>query len=103
MLFRLVSHLLLWFFIFYLVHTCLLSSIELFYVFCVSDAVVETRPTHAGVMLLLEEDGPNPLTFILNANLLVNVKLVTCKYKREFVFGLQKSSVLFYTHKEDCN
>lgn len=45
----------------------------------VADALAENSPTHAGVMMLLNEDGPNPLTFILNANLLVNVKIVTCK------------------------
>ncbi|KAM9330961.1 zinc finger FYVE domain-containing protein 16 [Gastrophryne carolinensis] len=41
------------------------------------DALVENSPTHAGVLLLLKENGPNPLTFILNANLLVTVKMVT--------------------------
>ncbi|XP_068104143.1 zinc finger FYVE domain-containing protein 16 isoform X2 [Hyperolius riggenbachi] len=41
------------------------------------DALVENSPTHAGAMMLLKEDGPNPITFILNANLLVNVKIVT--------------------------
>ncbi|KAM3938233.1 zinc finger FYVE domain-containing protein 16 isoform 2-T2 [Leptodactylus fuscus] len=51
------------------------------------DAVVETRPTHAGVMLLLEEDGPNPITFILNANLLVNVKLVTYASEKCWFFA----------------
>ncbi|XP_075693984.1 zinc finger FYVE domain-containing protein 16 isoform X2 [Rhinoderma darwinii] len=51
------------------------------------DAVVENKPTHAGVMLLLEEDGPNPLTFILNANLLVNVKLVTYSSEKCWFFA----------------
>ncbi|XP_056395193.1 zinc finger FYVE domain-containing protein 16 isoform X2 [Hyla sarda] len=51
------------------------------------DAVVEDRPTHAGVMLLLEEDGTNPITFILNANLLVNVKLVTYASEKCWFFA----------------
>ncbi|XP_073535425.1 zinc finger FYVE domain-containing protein 16 isoform X2 [Phyllobates terribilis] len=51
------------------------------------DAVVENRPTHEGVMLLLEEDGPNPITFILNANLLVNVKLVTYASEKCWFFA----------------
>ncbi|XP_078070981.1 zinc finger FYVE domain-containing protein 16-like isoform X2 [Mustelus asterias] len=38
--------------------------------------VVEEHPTQDQAMLLLEDGGPNPLTFVLNANLLVNVKLV---------------------------
>ncbi|XP_069818959.1 zinc finger FYVE domain-containing protein 16 isoform X2 [Dendropsophus ebraccatus] len=51
------------------------------------DAVVENRPTHAGVMLLLEEEGTNPITFILNANLLVNVKLVTYTSEKCWFFA----------------
>ncbi|XP_078531433.1 zinc finger FYVE domain-containing protein 16 isoform X2 [Lissotriton helveticus] len=41
------------------------------------EAMMEERPCHKQLMSLLEEGGPDPLTFILNANLLVNVKLVT--------------------------
>ncbi|XP_077646227.1 zinc finger FYVE domain-containing protein 16 [Lonchura striata] len=41
------------------------------------DLLVEEHPFHQKVTLLLEEGGSNPLTFILNANLLVNVKLIT--------------------------
>ncbi|KAM9250527.1 zinc finger FYVE domain-containing protein 16 isoform 2-T2 [Cariama cristata] len=41
------------------------------------DPLVEERPSHQQVTLLLVERSPNPLTFILNANLLVNVKLIT--------------------------
>ncbi|XP_069080543.1 zinc finger FYVE domain-containing protein 16 isoform X2 [Pleurodeles waltl] len=41
------------------------------------DAMMEERPCHKQLLSLLEEGGPDPLTFILNANLLVNVKLVT--------------------------
>uniref|UniRef100_A0A8C3RT00 Zinc finger FYVE domain-containing protein n=1 Tax=Chelydra serpentina TaxID=8475 RepID=A0A8C3RT00_CHESE len=35
------------------------------------DPLVEEHPSHQQVTLLLAEGGPNPLTFILNANLLV--------------------------------
>ncbi|XP_067838873.1 zinc finger FYVE domain-containing protein 16-like isoform X2 [Heptranchias perlo] len=38
--------------------------------------VVEEHPSQNQATLLLEDGGPNPLTFVLNANLLVNVKLV---------------------------
>ncbi|XP_072514344.1 zinc finger FYVE domain-containing protein 16 isoform X2 [Salminus brasiliensis] len=41
------------------------------------DLLVEERPAVCQIMLLLEEGGPRPLTFVLNANLVVNVKLVT--------------------------
>ncbi|KAM5192853.1 zinc finger FYVE domain-containing protein 16 isoform 2-T2 [Mantella aurantiaca] len=51
------------------------------------DALAENSPTHAGVMMLLNEDGPNPLTFILNANLLVNVKLVTYASEKCWFFA----------------
>ncbi|XP_075036210.1 zinc finger FYVE domain-containing protein 16 isoform X2 [Mixophyes fleayi] len=51
------------------------------------DAVVEDNPTHAAVMLLLEEGGPNPLTFILNANLLVNVKIITYASEKCWFFA----------------
>lgn len=47
-------------------------------VFCL-DVLVEENPAPCQILHLLEEGGPRPLTFILNANLLVNVKLVTCK------------------------
>ncbi|KAK3550228.1 hypothetical protein QTP86_021259 [Hemibagrus guttatus] len=43
----------------------------------VADLLVEERPAVCQIMLLLEEGGPKPLTFVLNANLLVNVKLTT--------------------------
>lgn len=51
------------------------------------EALVENSPTHAGVMMLLNEDGPNPLTFILNANLLVNFKMVTCASEKCWFFA----------------
>ncbi|XP_066506878.1 zinc finger FYVE domain-containing protein 16 isoform X2 [Hoplias malabaricus] len=41
------------------------------------DLLVEERPAACQIMLLLEEGGPRPLTFVLNVNLVVNVKLVT--------------------------
>lgn len=44
----------------------------------VTDLLVEERPAACQIMLLLEEGGPRPLTFVLNANLLINVKLTAC-------------------------
>lgn len=41
--------------------------------------VVEEHPSHEQIILLLEGEGFHPVTFVLNANLLVNVKLVFCK------------------------
>lgn len=41
--------------------------------------VVEEHPSHQQVTSLLSEGELNPLTFILNANFLVNVKLLSCK------------------------
>ncbi|XP_007941655.1 zinc finger FYVE domain-containing protein 16 [Orycteropus afer afer] len=38
--------------------------------------VVEEHPSHEQIVLLLEGEGFRPVTFVLNANLLVNVKLV---------------------------
>ncbi|XP_072372269.1 zinc finger FYVE domain-containing protein 16 isoform X2 [Scyliorhinus torazame] len=37
---------------------------------------LEEHPSQDQAMLLLKDDGPSPLIFVLNANLLVNVKLV---------------------------
>uniref|UniRef100_A0AAY4EB78 FYVE-type domain-containing protein n=1 Tax=Denticeps clupeoides TaxID=299321 RepID=A0AAY4EB78_9TELE len=46
------------------------------------DLLVEERPATCQILLLLEEGGPRPLTFVLNANLLINIKLVTyCERK----------------------
>ncbi|XP_067425318.1 zinc finger FYVE domain-containing protein 16 [Emydura macquarii macquarii] len=45
------------------------------------------RPSHQQVTLLLAEGGPNPLTFILNANLLVNVKLVSYSSEKCWYFS----------------
>lgn len=44
-----------------------------------SDVLVEENPAPCQILHLLAEGGPRPLTFILNANLLVNVKLVKCE------------------------
>nr|XP_037838076.1 zinc finger FYVE domain-containing protein 16 isoform X2 [Chlorocebus sabaeus] len=38
--------------------------------------VVEEHPSHEQIILLLEGEGFHPVTFVLNANLLVNVKFV---------------------------
>uniref|UniRef100_A0A671MJF0 Zinc finger FYVE domain-containing protein 16-like n=1 Tax=Sinocyclocheilus anshuiensis TaxID=1608454 RepID=A0A671MJF0_9TELE len=46
------------------------------------DLLVEERPAACQILLLLEEGGPQPLTFVLNANLLVNIKIVTYGGKR---------------------
>ncbi|KAF7250448.1 Zinc finger FYVE domain-containing protein 16 [Varanus komodoensis] len=54
------------------------------------ESLVEQHPSHKQVSLLLEES--NPLTFILNANLLVNVKLLPYCSERCWYFstnGLQ--------------
>uniref|UniRef100_A0A672SFP6 Zinc finger FYVE domain-containing protein 16-like n=1 Tax=Sinocyclocheilus grahami TaxID=75366 RepID=A0A672SFP6_SINGR len=54
----------------------------LFFCHCIADVLVEERPAACQILLLLEEGGPQPLTFVLNANLLVNVKIVTYDGKR---------------------
>lgn len=46
-----------------------------------TDLIVEERPAVCQILLLLEEGGPRPLTFVLNTNLVVNVKLVTCMFE----------------------
>uniref|UniRef100_A0A4W5K8U3 FYVE-type domain-containing protein n=1 Tax=Hucho hucho TaxID=62062 RepID=A0A4W5K8U3_9TELE len=51
------------------------------------DLLVEERPAPCQILLLLEEGGPRPLTFVLNANLLVNVKLVTYCSKKCWCLG----------------
>ncbi|NXH41146.1 ZFY16 protein, partial [Dicaeum eximium] len=51
------------------------------------DLLVEEHPFHQKVTLLLGEEGPNPLTFILNANLLVNVKLIRYSSERCWCFS----------------
>nr|XP_047910292.1 zinc finger FYVE domain-containing protein 16 isoform X3 [Anser cygnoides] len=51
------------------------------------DPLVEEHPSHQQVTLLLAEGGPNPLTFILNANLLVNVKLISYSSEKCWYFS----------------
>ncbi|XP_037981380.1 zinc finger FYVE domain-containing protein 16 isoform X2 [Motacilla alba alba] len=51
------------------------------------DLLVEEHPFHQKVTSLLGEGGPNPLTFILNANLLVNVKLITYSSEKCWCFS----------------
>ncbi|XP_077203586.1 zinc finger FYVE domain-containing protein 16 isoform X2 [Paroedura picta] len=48
-------------------------------------SLVEEQPSHKQVALLLEES--NPLTFILNANFLVNVKIVSYSSERCWYFS----------------
>ncbi|XP_015269444.1 PREDICTED: zinc finger FYVE domain-containing protein 16-like, partial [Gekko japonicus] len=48
-------------------------------------SLVEEQPSHKQIALLLEES--NPLTFILNANLLVNVKIVSYGSERCWYFS----------------
>uniref|UniRef100_A0A8C5EDR7 FYVE-type domain-containing protein n=1 Tax=Gouania willdenowi TaxID=441366 RepID=A0A8C5EDR7_GOUWI len=49
--------------------------------------VVQESPAPCQIHHLLEEGGPRPLTFIINANLLVNVKLVTYSNRQCWCFG----------------
>ncbi|NXC73639.1 ZFY16 protein, partial [Anhinga anhinga] len=51
------------------------------------DPLVEEHPSQQQVTLLLVEGGPSPLTFILNANLLVNVKLITYSTEKCWYFS----------------
>ncbi|XP_061886742.1 zinc finger FYVE domain-containing protein 16 isoform X2 [Entelurus aequoreus] len=51
------------------------------------EALVEESPAPCQIRHLLEEGGPRPLTFVLNANLLVNVKLVTYGGRHCWCFG----------------
>ncbi|GAB0183402.1 zinc finger FYVE domain-containing protein 16 [Grus japonensis] len=51
------------------------------------DPLVEEHPSHQQVILLLVEGGLNPLTFILNANFLVNVKLITYSSEKCWYFS----------------
>ncbi|XP_053557432.1 zinc finger FYVE domain-containing protein 16 isoform X2 [Bombina bombina] len=51
------------------------------------DALVEDSPTDTEVILLLNEEGPNPLTFIINANLLVNIMIVTYASEKCWFFA----------------
>ncbi|XP_037609674.1 zinc finger FYVE domain-containing protein 16 isoform X2 [Sebastes umbrosus] len=51
------------------------------------DVLVEESPAPCQILHLLEEGGPRPLTFVLNSNLLVNVKLVTYSSRQCWCFG----------------
>ncbi|KAK2818567.1 hypothetical protein Q5P01_024128 [Channa striata] len=51
------------------------------------EVLVEESPAPCQIWHLLEEGGPRPLTFVLNANLLINVKLVTCSGRQSWCFG----------------
>ncbi|KAM9507318.1 zinc finger FYVE domain-containing protein 16 isoform 2-T5 [Guaruba guarouba] len=51
------------------------------------DPLVEEHPSRQKITLLLVEGGPNLLTFILNANLLVNVKLITYSSEKCWYFS----------------
>lgn len=51
------------------------------------DFFVEHSPAPCQIHHLLEEGGPRPLTFVLNANLLVNVKLVTYTSRQCWCIG----------------
>lgn len=51
------------------------------------DVLVEESPAPCQILHLLEEGGPRPLTFVLNANLLINVKLVTNSSRQCWCFG----------------
>ncbi|XP_019711964.1 zinc finger FYVE domain-containing protein 16 [Hippocampus comes] len=52
-----------------------------------ADMLVEESPAPCQIQHLLEEGGPRPLTFVLNANLLVNVKMVTYGGRQCWCFG----------------
>lgn len=45
------------------------------------DYAVEEKPSEVLLLQQLEEGGPEPLVFVLNANLLAMVKLVNCERK----------------------
>lgn len=49
--------------------------------------VVQERPSHEQIILLLEGEGFPPATFVLNANLLVNVKLVLYSSEKYWYFS----------------
>ncbi|XP_072215540.1 zinc finger FYVE domain-containing protein 16 isoform X2 [Excalfactoria chinensis] len=51
------------------------------------DPLVEEHLSHQQVALLLEKGGASPLTFILNANLLVNVRLISYSSEKCWYFS----------------
>ncbi|XP_021795196.2 zinc finger FYVE domain-containing protein 16 isoform X3 [Papio anubis] len=62
--------------------------------------VVEEHPSHEQIILLLEGEGFHPVTFVLNANLLVNVKFVFYSSDKYWYFstnglhGLGQSEII---------
>nr|XP_020031903.1 zinc finger FYVE domain-containing protein 16 [Castor canadensis] len=52
-----------------------------------SVSVVQEQPSHEQIMLLLEGEEFHPVTFVLNANLLVNVKLVLYSSDKYWYFS----------------
>ncbi|XP_051038924.1 zinc finger FYVE domain-containing protein 16 isoform X2 [Phodopus roborovskii] len=52
-----------------------------------SVSVVQEHPSHEQIILLLEGEGFPPATFVLNANLLVNVKLVSYASDKYWYFS----------------
>lgn len=50
-----------------------------------ADYAVEEKPSQISVMQQLEDGGPDPLVFVLNANLLSMVKIVNCKLEIRFL------------------
>ncbi|XP_074056134.1 zinc finger FYVE domain-containing protein 16 isoform X2 [Macrotis lagotis] len=74
------------------------------------DPVVEECPSQEQIISLLEHGGASPITFILNANLLVNVKLVIYSSEKYWYFstnglhGLGQAEIfvlLFYLPNDD--
>ncbi|XP_068608778.1 zinc finger FYVE domain-containing protein 16 [Brachionichthys hirsutus] len=51
------------------------------------DVLIEESPAPCQILHLLEEGGPRPLTFVLNPNLLINVKLEAYCGRRCWCFG----------------
>ncbi|KAM4875834.1 zinc finger FYVE domain-containing protein 16 [Thomomys bottae] len=49
--------------------------------------VIQEHPSHEQIMLLLEGEGLCPVTFVLNANLLVNVKLIFYSSEKYWYFS----------------
>lgn len=57
------------------------------------DYAVEEKPSEVLLLQQLEEGGPEPLVFVLNANLLAMVKLVNCKPQRTTFRGIGVLSI----------
>lgn len=53
----------------------------------VGDVIVEECPAPCQILHLLDEGGPRPLMFVLNANLLVNVKIIMHGNRKCWCFG----------------